>query len=600
MAPPDLAQPAGSPAGYGKSCMNCSRAKCKCILRPEGSGCERCHRLGKECQPMTTARKRTTKKSTSSRTAQLEEKLEDLVSILRATQQQPNQQVVRPEAVDSLANVYTSRLDSLATAATVSSHQPQRDAFRDETRVPPYTPSPASGLYEPSPKEAERRLGTFRAWLKNLPFMHLPDDMTAASLRQERPFLWMCINNITSMTVREQQILKDKVRSEVAQRVIVDFERSMDILLGLLTCLGWITMHIGTHNKPFMATYAQLALAVVSDLGLVRTTGEENYISKHFKAWAGRLPSSKPRTIEERRAIIGYWFIASTYSCVTGRTEVAHWTSHMRENLEFLEQHRPTPLDEVLTTLVRTQLIADETVRLLVSEVAGNNNRTPTHLFRKSLLQQLEVIRENSRARLGSHYGVHSHMLSTELFIHSLGSSRDINPDLSRIEGMYSCLQTIKAWYDIFFAIPLIETAGLPFFYLAQQGQVLSALYRLATSDDPDWDKRIVFKTADLLVLLEQTIQRLMQISSVYPVEPDGEDVTYYEKVAKILRGVKSSWEPSLNQQMGELLTPNSQAVACAPGGTNPVDGVPLMPDPYAMDFNEMAWMSDVFGPWEM
>jgi hypothetical protein len=238
MAPPALAPPAGSPAGYGKSCVNCSRAKCKCILRLDGPGCERCNRLGKECQAMTTSRKRTSKKSTSSRTAQLEEKLEDLVSILRASQQQPNQPTSRPDSVDNVSSPYTtSRLDSLATAATVSSHQPFRDPFRGEGQAPSYVTT--NGFQEPPPHEAERRLGTFRSWLRNFPFFVLPPDMTAATLRQERPFFWMCINSVTTNSCREQATLKDKIRAEVAQRIVVDFERSMDLFLGLLTCLVW-------------------------------------------------------------------------------------------------------------------------------------------------------------------------------------------------------------------------------------------------------------------------------------------------------------------------------------------------------------------------
>jgi hypothetical protein len=171
---------------------------------------------------------------------------------------------------------------------------------------------------------------------------------------------------------------------------------------------------------------------------------------------------------------------------------------------------------------------------------------------------------------------------------------------MSRIEGMYSCLQVVKAWYDVFFSVPLIELAGLPFYFFAALGQTLSALYRLATSEDPGWDKRTVYKEADVLVILEQVIQRLMEIPSAYPMEPDGEEGPYFEKIEKIMRSIKASWEPILTQPMGDMLTPNSQAVSNAATGRNPVEGMQMVPDPYAMDLNEIAWMSDVFGPWEL
>ncbi|KAK7755170.1 hypothetical protein SLS62_002985 [Diatrype stigma] len=103
---------------YGHACTNCAKAKCKCVSRagpgggkPPGpdSKCDRCYRLGRECTPSATVRKRGTARrtaarslggaaggtggsgngspggeTTTARTAQLEEKLDDLVSLLRS------------------------------------------------------------------------------------------------------------------------------------------------------------------------------------------------------------------------------------------------------------------------------------------------------------------------------------------------------------------------------------------------------------------------------------------------------------------------------------------------------------------------------------
>ncbi|CAK7224693.1 hypothetical protein SCUCBS95973_005604 [Sporothrix curviconia] len=83
----------GIPAPYGRACANCSRAKCRCIYRSHGDDCERCHRLNKECRPSIPVRRKAaassaaTKRSSSStlsRTAQLEQKLDGLVSLLTA------------------------------------------------------------------------------------------------------------------------------------------------------------------------------------------------------------------------------------------------------------------------------------------------------------------------------------------------------------------------------------------------------------------------------------------------------------------------------------------------------------------------------------
>lgn len=245
----------GLPAGYGRSCTNCSKAKCRCILRPEGGSCERCHRLGKECHQIAATRKRTSKRSTSSRTAQLEEKLEDLVSILRATQKGDQKALdayasTKPSTgvhPSSLPHLFpTSRLDSLAAAATADTPPRPEPAksfcITQSSCIDSAIPNISSDAYvrpEPTPEEAEIYIGKFRDWLKNFPFMHLPSNITADALRKERPFLWIAIMNMTSMSLPQQQILRDKVRQELADRMIFNNDRSMDILLGLIAYISW-------------------------------------------------------------------------------------------------------------------------------------------------------------------------------------------------------------------------------------------------------------------------------------------------------------------------------------------------------------------------
>ena len=319
MAPPDLTSPKGSssdggaPAGYGRSCTNCSRAKCKCIFRPpSGGSCERCHRLGKECIPIATTRKRVEKKHMSSRTAQLEEKLDDLVSILRSSQGGTNIASSRPSHTPPHPQDLihqTSRLDSLATAATASGphgghpHHMNLNANFNES----------DEHSEPTPAEAELYLQKFRVWLKNFPFMYIPPDLTAAELRRDRPFLWLCIMNITSMSVPQMMAMKNKVRREVAEAVIIKHEPTLEIAQGLIAYMGWAIMNSGAGWKPFVVLFANIAQSVTCELGLTRSPAEDQYFATCFRAWGGRQPQPKPRTLEERRVLVSLWFLTSMY-----------------------------------------------------------------------------------------------------------------------------------------------------------------------------------------------------------------------------------------------------------------------------------------------
>ena len=245
---PATAGSGGVPAGYGRSCTNCSRAKRRCIAAPEGGSCEMCSRTGKECVQMETRRARHARirKNPTSVTAKLEAKLNDLVSILRAGQHPTQQessvaQLSSQTPSSSSSQAMPSRLDSLAAAAAANP-QPETSFCLGKTSCshePSHTGSTYNVCPEPTPQEAELYLSKFRAWLSNFPFMHMPSDLTAEQLRRERPFLWLSIMNMTSMSLPQQLLLRERIRQEVANRLVLNNERPMDILLGLVAYLGW-------------------------------------------------------------------------------------------------------------------------------------------------------------------------------------------------------------------------------------------------------------------------------------------------------------------------------------------------------------------------
>ncbi|KAM5345319.1 hypothetical protein ACJ41O_011181 [Fusarium nematophilum] len=458
-------------------------------------------------------------------------------------------------------------------------------------------------LAEPTPAEAEEYLNKFRDWLRNFPFMILPYDVTAEALRKERPFLWLCIMNITSMSVPQQLKLKDRIREEVATRVVVNHERSMDVLLGLITYLAWATMTSGPGTKPFIVTYCQLAVTLAFDLSLTRAPVEEQYFTICFKMFGGRPPPPRLRTLEERRSIISLWFLTSVISSFVGKMDTLRWTPHMDECLTTLERDKEHPSDEVLVAFARYQLVADEAQKLLVRDVMGETSQAPTYVFRKSMLAKLQEIRDGMSPNLPPNQVLQAQLYATEVQVNSVGLFMQTIPVQQRIESMYTCLKAVRAWYDIFFSIPLEELPGAPFALYTQLSQVQVALYRLTTSEDPAWDKDLVRNTADLLSYLDQVIELFGQLDSIYRLKADFDEDTLFVKGAKIMRNIRASWEPALSRHLGS--TPSSST----PGGVvgqprsrqtpNPAQAVMNLPDPNMLDFADITWMSDVFGPWE-
>ena len=184
---------------------------------------------------------------------------------------------------------------------------------------------------------------------------------------------------------------------------------------------------------------------------------------------------------------------------------------------------------------------------------------------------------------------------------------------------MYACLTSARAWYDTFFGMPTIEVPGVSFGFFIQLSQTQTALYRLTISDDPAWDKSVLRNSADILDLLSRCIVRFEEVDHAYPQKPGGEgEETLFTKAVKIMKMLKANWEPALRQSLwGGMPTPRSLTHSTGPPSTlgsvpattgstmeahaTPmvVDPNPTLTEPGSVDFNDITWMTDVFGPWE-
>ncbi|KAF1846820.1 uncharacterized protein K460DRAFT_131548 [Cucurbitaria berberidis CBS 394.84] len=168
----------------------------------------RCHRLGKECIPSATVRKRGSRGTTASKRAQLEDKLDDIVTLLRT------QNIVQP---------VSSRDPSMPTPGSSN-------------------PSPhhSSIAYGNDISITEYDLANFRDnYLRYFPFILLPANITAEHLQLGKPVLCLAIHTICTKAVPRQTLLSTLLRETLASKIIVSGERSIDLLLSLIVCITW-------------------------------------------------------------------------------------------------------------------------------------------------------------------------------------------------------------------------------------------------------------------------------------------------------------------------------------------------------------------------
>ena len=114
--------------------------------------------------------------------------------------------------------------------------------FQNESALIP-KPAHSTSIFnidDPLPLESENCFKQFQATkLKYFPFVHFPPTVGAHQVRQEKPFLWLCIMAISLNSTAQHQILADKIKQIVAEQMVVQSEKSIDFLLGLLAFIGW-------------------------------------------------------------------------------------------------------------------------------------------------------------------------------------------------------------------------------------------------------------------------------------------------------------------------------------------------------------------------
>lgn len=382
---------------------------------------DRCYRLSKDCQPSVPNRKRNPRKAPGSRTAHLEEKLDDLVSLIRSQASQKNPGLsaaasileenglpTGPATVPS-----TSSSASTPTTSSAAAHgRPGRygggdAAYQSTDNTSPAGSSPSGAscdLYDwpIAPDVAEANLAAFRRdMLPHCALVYLPPATTAASLRRTRPFLWLSVMACTTRSLRQSHAMGDRLRQAAAAKLVVAQEKSMDTLQALLVYLVW--PHSRRKDRPFLALWTNLCVAIVQDLGYFAARGESafTYVKQFWVQRQGSNGMGAPdngvgcsrtqnseRSMEERRTLMALYIWTSMFSQMTRRDNaLGPWSPFMGECLRTLTTSPEWEGDLILATQTRCALVTQQLTDMSIQQQAGVGDApVPASMFFHSAL----------------------------------------------------------------------------------------------------------------------------------------------------------------------------------------------------------------------
>ncbi|PVH94604.1 hypothetical protein DM02DRAFT_618496 [Periconia macrospinosa] len=537
-----------SSAAYGHACSNCVKAKCKCVPRDDGNSCERCHRLVKECHPSTSVRKRAAKRPNpcASKTSKLEDKLDNLVSLLQA-QHNPNSNRTTPSPAFNQLGQFTTELPSRLGKLSGPSDD-QKDSSNTYLPSPSATSPPSS--CQSRQFDAGQVIDLFtKNFLVHFPFLHIPKEQPIDKFIRERPMTFEAISVLCEFSGERQKARAKSLREQIALRVIARSERGIDLLLATLACTIWQVFF--TSARPDTGMWSSICGALIKDMRLVKNN-VPFCISKVPPLYD--MPESKEASSdEERRAIIACYIINAIVSAYI-KPEPLPWSPYVEEICRALMLNQEISGDRILIALVRVYKISIE-----ASKVIKSTSEAPHEV--SAALMQVKLLRtmlEQAENELGQDErqsrAVQTSLHTTSTLVHeaiviiaSTFNNTTPMPDpsinLQCITYLSACLHSCKSALESFTGMRFGNVnLSMVFAWM----HALQILFKLSVLDYPNWDRSVSRATADPVHYISRSLV-MMQAAHEELRELGGSSETTFSKAPEIMKAKIGVWKEQLD-----------------------------------------------------
>ncbi|KAF2867427.1 hypothetical protein BDV95DRAFT_610823 [Massariosphaeria phaeospora] len=324
----------------------------------------------------------------------------------------------------------------------------------------------------------ETLLSIYRNQLSSpLPFVVIPAGTTPEQLQATRPFLMKVIRMVAS--VRHLRLVRGQSRAvmeHISNAILMRSERSLDLLQGILVFLGSYHYHCMAHAQ--FNNLVRLAVSLVEDLDL----------STCPKSQQRRMPLARAeepvsRTNEEKRALLGVWYMSSNAGLVVKQLAFTRYTKYMDQCLKDLDDAREYKTDQLVIQLLHIQKLTEKIFHFHSSDSPVDeqlNSPEPTMARLETFRAELDSLRNTLSPNLKSDYFLSCYHNSAYLRIFEPLLAGSHLPDaesqsfaslslsgVSLFDVFSHFTAALKAWLENWLAIPVCS-----YFYMPQPAYV--------------------------------------------------------------------------------------------------------------------------------
>ncbi|KAJ5477357.1 hypothetical protein N7539_007501 [Penicillium diatomitis] len=376
------------PQQLNRSCESCRSLKVRCLPNPSTPNqCQRCAKSKKACVFVAPQRRRP-RKRTDSRVAQLEKEMRMMRSLLKdriREESEPESPDGSEGSLDESGEMDVHDLSSMPEAPASATGSGKYMDFSPDLgnatnalvnpRGLSTTPSlsglhlnhPVENQQAPSndvvdrgvisPDDAEQLVAFFIHELASFfPLVVLPQDTTAAQLRQNKPVLFLSVISAAAISVDAglAGVLNREMVRLYAERFFIDGEKSLELVQSLLIMIIFYFPPASPLKLQYYQ-YTHIASTMALEIGLAT----KRRVSKKRSDRQSRNDPHDELMAEQARAVLGCYHLSSTVAMKTRRPNLLQFNDWMSECVQQLGRS-PHWADQHLAVWFELQRITDE------------------------------------------------------------------------------------------------------------------------------------------------------------------------------------------------------------------------------------------------
>jgi hypothetical protein len=185
-------------------------------------------------------------------------------------------------------------------------------------------------------------LGNYRNMVDSFPFIPLPRDCCCRDLVSQRPMLMLAVLTVASFESVTLQATLSREFRKVLMIKIMNGEKSLDLLQGLLIFIAWHHHYMDSHAISVLMLL-QISVGIARDLGLDNISASSRSSLQH----------EGPRNMEAKRAYLGCYYLASNIGLVEpGKPRCLSYSGTLRAYASELASAWEHKSDAVLPILI--------------------------------------------------------------------------------------------------------------------------------------------------------------------------------------------------------------------------------------------------------